>query len=192
MRWAALDFETATRSTASACALGVVVVDDGVEVARQAWLLRPPYNQYHRGNVAVHGIVPADTEDAPEFPAIWAEAMRLVGDRPIVAHNASFDVSVIRGCCEAFGVAPPATTYACTVQLARRTWRELPNHKLPTVAAHVGAPLVHHDALSDASACSAILSACIDAAGVDSIAQLAEYHALRLRQVAPRAVAELA
>ena len=183
MRWAALDFETATYSRASACALGVVIVEDGRELHRQAWLIRPPGNEYASGNIAIHGIRPEDTEDAPEFDQVWNEAMYMIGDRPIVAHNAGFDVGVIRGGCEAFELAPPSSKYLCTVQLSRRTWPDLSAHKLPIVAGHVGAALDHHDALSDASACSKILHACIDTAGVDSVDGLVTHHRLREKRV---------
>ncbi len=171
-----MDFETATRSPDSACALGVVVVEDGQELYRQSWLIRPPYNAYHWANVRVHGITPDMTIEAPEFPDVWGEAVEMIGDRTLVAHNAAFDMGVIRGCCAAYGLEAPTSPYLCTVQMARRTWRELVNHKLPTVAAHVGATLTHHDALSDAAACSAVLRACIDEAGVTSIDELVGHH----------------
>lgn len=183
MRWAALDFETATRSGDSACALGVVIVEGGEERYRQSWLIRPPYNAYHWGNVRVHGISPEMTVDAPEFPAVWDEAMSMIGSLTMVAHNAPFDIGVIRGCCETYGIAPPPSRYLCTVQMSRRTWKHLPNHKLPTVAGHVGAELVHHDALSDAAACSAILRACIDEAEANSVDGLLEHHSIRERRV---------
>lgn len=183
MRWAALDFETATYSRASACALGVVVVENGRELYRQAWLIRPPGNEYSAGNIAIHGIRPQDTEHAPAFDHVWREAMSMIGDRPIVAHNAGFDVGVIRGGCEAYELAPPSCAYHCTVQLSRRTWPELPAHKLPIVAGHVGATLDHHDALSDAAACSKIMHACIETVGVASLADLVVHHRLREKRV---------
>lgn len=188
MRWAAVDFETATYSRASACALGVVIVEDGRELHRQAWLIRPPGNAYQPGNIAIHGIRPGDTEHAPDFCEVWGEAMQLVEDRPLVAHNASFDIGVIRRCCEEYAVESPDLRYLCTVVLSRRTWPDLRAHKLPVVAEHVGAQLDHHDALSDAAACSSIMRACIDAAGVDSVAALADHHGLREQRVAPALV----
>jgi DNA polymerase-3 subunit epsilon len=183
MRWAAVDFETATYSRASACALGVVIVEDGRELHRQAWLIRPPGNEYQSGNIAIHGIHPSDTEHAPTFDQVWSEAMYMIGDRALVAHNASFDVGVIRRSCEEFELAPPSSPYVCTVQLSRRTWPDLSAHKLPIVAGHVGAQLDHHDALSDAAACSTILRACIEAAEVTTVEALVEHHSLRARRV---------
>jgi DNA polymerase-3 subunit epsilon len=183
MRWAALDFETATYSRASACALGVVIVEDGRELYRQAWLIRPPGNRYESGNIAIHGINPADTEHAPDFSHVWGEAMAMIGDRPLVAHNAAFDVGVIRRSCQEFELQPPSSTYACTVQLSRRTWPELSAHKLPIVAGHVGAQLDHHDALSDAAACSTILQRCMEHAGATSVEALVEHHSLKAKFV---------
>jgi len=186
MRWAAVDFETATHDRASACALGVVIVEGGEELHRQAWLIRPPGNAYDPRNIAIHGIQPADTEHAPGFDEVWREAMAMIGDRSLVAHNAPFDVGVIRGGCDAYQLAPPSSPYLCTVQLSRRTWPQLHAHKLPIVAGHVGAQLDHHDALSDAAACSKILQACIDAASVDSLDALYQHHSMRPRLVDAR------
>ena len=183
MRWAAVDFETATYSRSSACALGVVIVEDGRELHRQAWLIRPPGNRYESGNIAIHGIRPEDTEQAPDFSAVWSEAMYMIDDRPLVAHNASFDVGVIRRSCQDFELEPPRSSYACTVQLSRRTWPDLSAHKLPIVAGHVGAQLDHHDALSDAAACSTIMQHCMDHAGTPTVAALVEHHALKARRV---------
>ncbi len=183
MRWAAVDFETATFSRASACALGVVIVEDGRELHRQAWLIRPPGNRYEAGNIAIHGIQPADTERAPDFETVWSEAMTMIADRPLVAHNAAFDVGVIRRSCQEFELQPPTSDYVCTVQLSRRTWPELSAHKLPIVAGHVGAQLDHHDALSDAAACSTILHACLDVAGVPTVGALIEHHSLKAKRV---------
>ena len=183
MRWAAVDFETATYSRSSACALGVVIVEDGRELHRQAWLIRPPGNRYESGNIAIHGIRPEDTEHAPDFSHVWAEAMQMIDDRPLVAHNASFDVGVIRRSCQEFELQPPSSAYACTVQLSRRTWPDLSAHKLPIVAGHVGAQLDHHDALSDAAACSTIMQHCMDFAGAGSVEALVEHHALKARRV---------
>lgn len=183
MRWAAIDFETATRSRTSACALGVVVVEDGEELYRQAWLIRPPDNRYDSMNIAVHGIRPSDTERAPAFCDVWDEALQVIGDRPLVAHNASFDVGVVRRCCELYELPLPTSSYHCTVQLARRTWPELGSYRLPIVANHVGASLQHHDALSDAAACSMVLHACVQAAGAASLDLLVAHHGITTQRV---------
>lgn len=189
MKWAAIDFETATRSRTSACALGVVIVDEGCEVARQAWLIRPPDNRYEPGNVAIHGIHPSSTQHAPDFRQVWDEALYMIGDRPLVAHNAGFDIGVVRRCCEESGMQLTSHDYFCTVQLARRTFPDLGAWKLPIVAAHIGTELNHHDALSDAIACSRIAHACLSQhVDATTLRELSALHGLKQRSLcdAPR------
>jgi len=174
MRWAAIDFETATQFRDSACAVGVVVVDEGEERYRQSWLIRPPDNRYSPRNVAIHGIRPADTEHAPSFSSVWNEVEHLVGDRPLVAHNAGFDAGVLAASAAATGAAVRARDFWCSVQMARRAWPELGRWNLPSVAAHVGAELDHHQALSDAAACSRVVRACIEHLGAHGLRDVAE------------------
>ncbi len=51
----------------------------------------------------------------------------------------------------------PEFTTSCTYELAKRHFRDLPNRRLPTVAAACGVSLTcHHDALADARACAGI------------------------------------
>jgi DNA polymerase-3 subunit epsilon len=76
----------------------------------------------------------------------------------LAAHNASFDRSVLETCCAAAGLRPPSLAFRCSMQLARSTWGLRPT-TLPAVCAHLGIPLQHHDALSDAEACARVLLA---------------------------------
>ena len=73
----AIDFETATAKRASICEAGICVVKDGKVVETRSWLVRPEANAYSYWNIQVHGIRPADTEDAPDFPEVWAEILQL-------------------------------------------------------------------------------------------------------------------
>lgn len=185
MRWAAIDFETATRNRDSACALGVVIVEEGREIYRQAWLIRPPNNDYEWRNIDVHGIRPDDTSSSPSFDVVWNEAMELIEDRPLVAHNATFDVGVLSAGCSMYGVNVPDTTYHCSVRLARKAFPGLAAYKLPIVAAHVGAQLNHHDALSDAAACSKIIHRCFDDVHEPSLDELSKHFGLAVRRLTP-------
>lgn len=186
MRWAAIDFETATSSRSSACAVGVVIVDEGVEVSRRAWLIRPPGNRYDPFNTRVHGLGPGDTQRAAPFDDVWCEVVELIDGRALVAHNAAFDIGVVRGCCDSSGRSVPSLRYHCTVQLARRAWPTLGRWRLPVVADHLGVALDHHDALSDAAACAAVARACIASAGASGLEALATHHGIEERYLCGR------
>jgi DNA polymerase-3 subunit epsilon len=126
--WVAIDFETATSERASACALGVVAVAAGAMFEHRRWLIQPPENEYDPWNTAIHGIGAADTVDAPTFPQVWAEIETFIGGRSMVAHNAGFDLSVLRAECRVHGLSPRDTPYACTLVLGRRQWHGLPSY----------------------------------------------------------------
>jgi len=168
-RWVAIDFETATREPTSACALGVALVD-GLEIVDTAsWLIQPPFNEYEFWNTNVHGISAEDTELAPEFDEVWWEIAPMLQGRRLLAHNASFDMRVLRALLESRELAAPGYEYACTVSVARKAWPHLANHRLDTVCDHCGIGLVHHDAASDAAGCARVAIECARAVGADSI-----------------------
>jgi len=168
-RWAAIDFETATREPTSACALGVALID-GLEVVEEAsWLIRPPFNEYEFWNTNVHGLSSKDTEFAPEFDELWWEIRALIGDRALLAHNAPFDIRVLRALLESRELTSPGYDYACTVAMSRRALPHLHKHTLDVVCDHCGITLRHHDAASDAVGCARVALACAHATGAESV-----------------------
>jgi DNA polymerase-3 subunit epsilon len=153
----ALDFETANTSRNSACAIGVVRVVDGVIVEKAYELIRPPERWFEF--TYIHGITWSHVARAPIFDAVWAKLASLfAGCEFIAAHNASFDRSVLRACCAHYGLDEPPMHFECTMKLARDRWGIRPT-KLPDVARHLGLPLKHHDAASDAEVCAKIMIA---------------------------------
>ncbi len=174
--WVAIDFETATSARDSACALGVAVIEDGELTATASWLIRPPGNRYEPRNVGVHGITPEQTLFAPTYFDLYGEIAPFLAGGQLLAHSASFDVSVLRALHDRYRIPLPDAEYACSVQMARRAFPHLVNHRLPTVCEHCGIELRHHDAASDAIACARIALGCRDALGVpgirDAIAEL--------------------
>lgn len=153
----AIDFETADNGRDSACAVALVRAEGGLITAREVRLIRPP--RRHFLYTHIHGITWARVAHEPSFAQIWpALAPMLQGVELLVAHNASFDRSVLRACCCAAGIEPPCVSWACTVKLARDQWQLYPT-RLPDVCRHLGLPLDHHDPASDAEACARIMLA---------------------------------
>ncbi|WP_369044787.1 exonuclease domain-containing protein [Sinomonas sp. P10A9] len=160
----AIDFETANGFRGSPCSVGLIRVRGGRVVERASWLMRPPagHDEFDPRNVAIHGIRPDDVAQEPRFGDLFAEIGGFIGDDVLVAHNAAFDLGVIRSALEVSGMEAPAYDYACTVVLSRKTYR-LVSHSLPFAAREAGVRLEHHhDATEDAAACAGIL---IDIAG---------------------------
>ncbi len=94
-------------------------------------------------------------EDAVRAFLDWA------GDRPLVAHNAEFDVGFVREYCERAG-RPFDPLWIDTLILAQYLCPELGNHRLDTVAERLELPpFQHHRAFDDAAVCGQIYWALI-------------------------------
>jgi DNA polymerase-3 subunit epsilon len=159
--FAAIDFETADYGRDSACAVAIVRVEGQAIVDRAHYYIRPP--RRHFVFSYLHGIAWSDVVDAPTFRQLWpALQERFDGIEFLAAHNASFDRSVLRTCCEQARLSAPAHSFQCTVRLARRVWNIYPT-TLPDVCRHLRIPLRHHDAGSDAEACARIVIAALEA-----------------------------
>jgi DNA polymerase III subunit epsilon len=158
--WVAIDFETANERRNSVCALGLAVIRDGCIAEERSWLVRPPDLRFNFGNVMVHGIRPADVEDAPEFCEIWDDVLPFLIETAAIAHNAGFDKGVLRAVLDTYGLEWPDAEWFCTLAMARAAWPQLPNHRLDSVAAHCGFDFRHHDAGEDARACAAVALGC--------------------------------
>ena len=154
-RFAAIDFETADNGRDSACALAVVVVGGTTILHEEHFYIRPPRQQFLY--TSVHGITWLDVADKPRFGEVWPRVAALLeGVEFVAAHNAGFDRSVLYQCCHRAGVAWPDVRFQCTVKLARQSWGLSPA-TLPDVCRHLGIPLRHHQADSDARACAEVV-----------------------------------
>lgn len=171
----AIDFETANGFRGSPCAVGLTKVRGGVVVEEASWLMRPPENhdRFDHHNVRIHGIRPERVAGLPRFGELFPEIGAFIGGDVLAAHNAAFDLGVIRSGLEVSGLPGPAYDYVCTVMLSRRCY-SLVSNSLPYAAEEAGVPLVnHHDAAEDARACAGIL---IDIAARNGAASIAELY----------------
>ncbi len=131
--FAAIDFETANEQPSSVCSVGIVIVRYGVPEHTIYRLIRPEPDYYLYRNT-------------------------MIGDLPLVAHNAQFDEGCLKAAFFTYCMDYPDYKFLCTLRASRRYFgKSLANHQLPTVAAACGHRLTnHHNALDDALACAAI------------------------------------
>ena len=173
--FAAIDFEIATPSWSTACAVGVVLVDDGAVTGEHRYLIRPPDNLYGEFHAWLHGITPDDTAEAPDFPDVWSRVADLIGERIVVAHNAAFDFGVVRRSAAHWGYTCPELSFTCTYRLAQRAWPNRRTYRLDALTADLGVALDHHDPLSDARAAAQVALRLCAHCGLSSLADLAEH-----------------
>lgn len=177
MDFVAIDFETANEKRCSPCAIGIAVVQNGRVVKTKSWLLRPPeeFSRFSPMNVSIHGIDESMVADKPELGDIWGELSPLIENNIVCAHNASFDLSVLRNTLPLYNIPLPDCSILCSVAVARSAWPELVSYSLPVVACHLGLSIAHHDAEEDAR-CSAEVV----------LAALRQYNLSRLDEISGR------
>jgi DNA polymerase III subunit epsilon len=151
----ALDFESANRSRDSACALGLVKVVGNKITHNEAFLIRPPTGYFEFSYL--HNITWEDVKNEPDFGELWLSIEHHFNNIDfIVAHNASFDRSVLYAYCDYHEIQFPRPVFLCTMNIARSLWNIYPT-KLPDVCHHFKIGLKHHDALSHTLACAQIM-----------------------------------
>jgi DNA polymerase III epsilon subunit-like protein len=174
----AIDFETANSERGSPCAVGLIRVEGGYEVAARRWLMRPPepVEHFDAFNVRLHGIDASQVDGEPRFAERLPDILEFGIGLPFVAHNAAFDMGVIREACRWSDLDEwPPLTYFCTLAVSRRTWPDLPSYSLPWAVDAAGGSLRdHHEPLSDARAAAEVLIASAKHFSARSVEDLAD------------------
>ena len=181
MNFIAIDFETANGSRNSACSLGIAVVREGAIVERRYSLINP-HMSFQRYCCYIHGITESAVRQAPTFADLYPELFRLFDGQVIAAHNAAFDIAVLRASCEARGLKMPKVDPFCSVEMSRIAWPELPHHRLNSLAEEFGLELNHHNAIGDATACAQLILLCADQFGANNIEELRGMLAIKARR----------
>jgi DNA polymerase-3 subunit epsilon len=113
-----------------------------------------------RGIQRFTGITQGMVDGAPPSEEVLAELADLLEGRVLIAHNARFDVGVLRQAFERAGLDWPAPPTLCTVQLARRFAPLARKRALAPLAGSLGIEVDEvHRALPDALTCARVFCA---------------------------------
>ena len=158
-----IDFEIANNEFESACSVGLAAVKNNEIVNTYYSLIKPPTNEFNDENIAINGITFNDVKVAPTFQEIWNEIKNYFNGNIILAHNASFDMNVLKHCLDFYNISAPNFTYICTIPLSTRACRgENIPRSLEDRCKYFGVDLLeHHNALCDATATANLMLACI-------------------------------
>lgn len=155
-----IDFEVANEQFSSACALGVVVLHKGEIVERQYHLIKPPENRYLQSTIDIHGITPEQTENAETFPQVWQKIKKFFQNTVVAAHNAVFDMAVLKATLKHYGITQPNFVYCCSIMISNLAipYEENVRGTLDERCKYFDVPLpTHHHAMCDAEAAANII-----------------------------------
>ena len=155
-RYIVFDVETPNRYNDRMSAIGITVVEDGKIIKEMFSFVNPeePFDQF---NTDLTGIDAHTVADAPTFPELWPQIRELFESGILVAHNAPFDMGVLKKCLKDYGLQwKDRAKYCCTVQVGRKAVPGM-RHGLADMCEHYGISLDHHKADSDSRAAAEIL-----------------------------------
>ena len=185
--WVAIDFETAS-VRATPCQVGAVRVRDGAEIDVFSTFVYQHPDDFGSFNVHLHGIRPEMVADAPPWPEVRAQLLVFSAGAPLVAHNAPFDMGVMRDASDLHGLDWPTVRYACTLGIARQTWPGLHSYSLSLLCEELGVAVPdgrHHEALHDSRLSAGLLMRAIDDREAQGLADLLNRISSRFGELRP-------
>lgn len=156
MDFVAIDFETANELSTSACELGIAVVRNYKVTETRSFLIRPPDLRFNPFNTMLHGIGAEQVADQPDFKSRWHELLPYFENQLLIAHNAAFDMHVMRSLLIHYEIPFSEIPFTCSIKVAKKVWKEHQRYGLKSLTKILGIQLDHHHAESDAKACALI------------------------------------
>lgn len=135
-RIVSLDIETPNRFNDKICSIALTALT-GNKIETTYYSLVNPEVEFDPINIGIHGIKPEDVLYAPTFPHIWEKVESILRSSLIVAHNAIFDLNVLRKTLLSYNINAPMIYYACTLEMAKALIDGLNNYKLSTLSKYI-------------------------------------------------------
>ncbi len=186
MDFVSIDFEVSNfYSRSSACSIGIVKYKNG-KLVDEFYTLINPEESFDPYCTEINGITPEMVAGKPTFDKVWKEIKNFFDKTIIIAHNASFDLSVLRHCLNKFDITFPECQYFCTYLSGKRIFPDLASYRLNYLTEHFNLPsFKHHHSLDDAKAAAEILLRLIDTTKITNLEELANKHDYKLGELFP-------
>ena len=154
----AIDVETANRTRASICQIGIAQVQVG-RISQAASFLVNPEEPFESFQTSMHGINEEAVSEAETMLSIHPRLFRLIEGAPLASHS-KFDKQALEKAASKYGLTMPEIRWLDTGRVARTAWPDRYDGNgwgLKKIAADLGITFLHHDAAEDARAAAEIL-----------------------------------
>ena len=155
-RYIVFDVETPNRYNNRISAIGITVIEEG-RITDSFFSYVNPETSFDYFNTQLTGIDEDTVADAPTFSQLWKSIEPLLSSGILAAHNAPFDMGVLKKCLRDYEIDwKSEVPYCCTVQMGRRLLPGI-RHGLDDMCSYYRIDLDHHKADSDARAAAEIM-----------------------------------
>lgn len=138
----------------------------------------------------IHGITDRMVSGSPHIEDVRDEFFSFIEGTVLVIQNPGFDLSFINRVFSMSNAPRQDLSALDTVRLAKKFYTELPNHKLPTLASHLGLELVSHRALDDAIACMTVFCETLKGSGITGESTFSDLLKIHGEMVSPGMTSE--
>ena len=155
-RYICFDVETPNHNNEHMSAIGISVIENG-SITDEFFSYVNPEQSFDSFNTELTGISAATVASAPTFAQLWPRIESLMSSGVLVAHNAPFDLTVLKKCLLDYHISwKDRAPYLCTVRIGRAVLPDM-SHRLNDMCDFYHIELDHHKADSDSHACAEIL-----------------------------------
>ena len=117
--------------------------------------------------IDIHGITNQMIKDCDDISKVLPRFHLFMGNLPIIAHNAIFDIGFLVFDMHQFKLPLPSVNVYCSCRLARQAFKELKGHGLANLTKELSIDLKnHHRALDDALACLKVFLKSLEAKSI--------------------------
>ncbi len=129
--------------------IGAVKFRGSEIISTTNWLINPGM-PIPPAVIKVHGITDKMVKDAPHAKEVLNEFKTYIGNTPLLAHNARFDINFVAYECHRNGIAAPTNATLDSLILSRKYLPKAPAHNLVALSQYLklDAP-IHHRGLAD-------------------------------------------
>ncbi|WP_085307374.1 3'-5' exonuclease [Planktotalea arctica] len=157
-RFIAIDVETANKSNASICQIGLCFVNVRNQLQTFSTLVNPegPFDPF---NTQIHGITSDMVTQAPNFADAYGALYAVLEDNHLARHS-RFDERAFEAACARYEMSMVTSHWTNSVQVARKAWPEFKGaggHGLAHLKKVLGLEFHHHDAGEDARASATVI-----------------------------------
>lgn len=103
-RYIAFDVETPNRYNNCMSAIGITIIENG-KITRKLYSLINPETVFDYFDTQLTETSEEMVQDKPTFPQIWKKIEPIISSGILVAHNAPFDMSVLRCYLRNYGIS---------------------------------------------------------------------------------------
>lgn len=187
-----VDVETANHYRHSICQIGIARFSNGQIVDTWGSIIDPEM-QFDDINIKIHGITPAMVKNKPTWPQV-AKTVRAKMSGATPASYSRFDMDALRKSYQRYNLTSDASWFRalcgdwCDIlPIAQHVWPHsvVKNHKLKTIAKHLGITYRQHDALEDSITAGKVLYAAHELTGSRTISGIYRWSPRLVQRTAP-------